>query len=45
MRMISNPRLEKNFDLVVGREAHLEMVSEAVKFLLFFNQLCAIFQP
>ena len=43
--MICNLRLEKNFDLVAEREAHLEMVSEVVKFLFFFNQFCAVFQP
>lgn len=42
--MICDSRFEKNFDVVVGREAHLEMVSKFVK-LLFFNELNAVFQP
>lgn len=44
IRMICDSRFEKNFDVVVRREAHLEKVSKFVR-LLFFNELNAIFQP
>lgn len=36
--------VQKEFDVVVRREAHLEMVSKFVR-LLFFNELNAVFQP
>ena len=43
--MICNPRLEKNFDLVARREAHLEMFQRLSNFFYFLTNFVPSCSP